>query len=126
MTGLVQTFRQLVVCRILLGIFEAGLLYESTDPYNMYCISLIASNSPSALASRCTLRSASVRVWTRDVLLTRNYSSVYTKQQLALRIGYLFVAAALAGACGARIYFLCFLYVLISLTSHLRASLRTE
>ncbi|KAF9507165.1 hypothetical protein BS47DRAFT_345145 [Hydnum rufescens UP504] len=58
LTGLVQTYHQLIVCRILLGIFEAGLF--------------------PGLAVYLTF--------------------FYTRQQLALRIGYLFVSAALAGA----------------------------
>ncbi|KAI9753604.1 MAG: hypothetical protein M4579_005068 [Chaenotheca gracillima] len=60
LTGVTQTYAQLIVCRLLLGAVEGGLF-------------------PS-MAVYLTL--------------------FYTKRELALRIGYLFVSSALAGACG--------------------------
>ncbi|KAI9791511.1 MAG: hypothetical protein M1816_003855 [Peltula sp. TS41687] len=60
LTGLTKNFGELVACRLLLGLFEAGLF--------------------PGLAMYLTF--------------------FYTKRELALRIGYLFVSAALAGACG--------------------------
>ncbi|KAM3421949.1 putative transporter [Cercospora zeina] len=60
LTGVVQSYAGLIVCRLLLGWVEGGLF-------------------PGAA-----------------VYLT----FFYTKHELALRIGYLFVSAALAGACG--------------------------
>lgn len=60
LTGVVQNFAGLVVCRFLLGIFEGGLFPGLTVYLTMF----------------------------------------YTKKELALRIGYLFVSSALAGACG--------------------------
>lgn len=60
LTGVTQNFAGLVTCRLLLGLFEAGLFPGMT----MYL------------------------------------TFFYTKRELALRIGYLFVSAALAGAFG--------------------------
>ncbi|CUS10395.1 unnamed protein product, partial [Tuber aestivum] len=60
LTGLVNSYRSLIACRLLLGAVEAGLFPGLT------------------------------------VYLT----FFYTRKELALRIGYLFVSAALAGACG--------------------------
>jgi sugar phosphate permease len=60
MTGLVQNYRGLLACRLLLGAVEAGL-FPGMAVYLTF---------------------------------------FYTKRELALRIGYLFVSAALAGACG--------------------------
>ncbi|PPJ59309.1 hypothetical protein CBER1_04233 [Cercospora berteroae] len=60
LTGVVQSYAGLIVCRLLLGLVEGGLF-------------------PGAA-----------------IYLT----FFYTKHELALRIGYLFVSAALAGACG--------------------------
>ena len=58
--GLVQNFGGLVSTRVLLGLFEGGLLPGLTVYLTMF----------------------------------------YTNKELALRIGYLFVSSALAGACG--------------------------
>jgi sugar phosphate permease len=58
--GLVNSFGALVACRVLLGVFEAGLF--------------------PGLVTYLTL--------------------FYSRKQLALRIGYLFASAAIAGACG--------------------------
>lgn len=58
--GLCQNFGGFVACRLLLGVFEAGLFPGLTIYLTMF----------------------------------------YTKHELALRVGYLFVSAALAGACG--------------------------
>ncbi|KAI5819378.1 major facilitator superfamily domain-containing protein [Pyronema omphalodes] len=60
LTGIVQSYAGLLVCRLLLGAVEAGLFPG----------------------------------------LTLYLTFFYTKTELALRIGYLFVSAALAGACG--------------------------
>jgi MFS family permease len=60
LTGFVQSYGSLIACRLLLGIFEAGLF--------------------PGLVTYLTL--------------------FYSRKQLALRIGYLFTSAALAGACG--------------------------
>ncbi|KAL1303255.1 hypothetical protein AAFC00_006669 [Neodothiora populina] len=60
LTGITQNFGGLVVCRLLLGLFEGGL-FPGLVVYLTY---------------------------------------FYTKQEFALRIGYLFVSAALAGAFG--------------------------
>lgn len=60
LSGLVQNFGSLVACRVLLGVFEAGLF--------------------PGLITYLTL--------------------FYSRKQLALRIGYLFTSAALAGAFG--------------------------
>lgn len=60
LTGLCNTYGQFLACRVLLGVFEAGLF--------------------PGLAMYLTF--------------------FYTKRELSLRIGYLFVSAALAGACG--------------------------
>jgi len=60
LSSLVHNFGALVACRVLLGVFEAGLF--------------------PGLVTYLTL--------------------FYSRKQLALRIGYLFTAAALAGACG--------------------------
>lgn len=60
LTGITQSFGGLVVCRLLLGVFEGGL-FPGLVVYLTY---------------------------------------FYTKQELALRVGYLFVSAALAGAFG--------------------------
>ncbi|KAF3229482.1 hypothetical protein TWF191_001204 [Orbilia oligospora] len=59
-TGLTQSYGGLLVCRLLLGIFEAGL-FPGLTVYLTF--------------------------W-------------YTRKEIALRIGYLFVSAAIAGACG--------------------------
>ncbi|KFY48886.1 hypothetical protein V495_00943 [Pseudogymnoascus sp. VKM F-4514 (FW-929)] len=60
LSGLVRSFGSLVACRLLLGIFEAGLF--------------------PGLITYLTL--------------------FYSRRQLAVRIGYLFTSAAVAGACG--------------------------
>lgn len=60
LTGIVQNFAGLVVCRLLLGLFEGGLFPGLTVYLTLF----------------------------------------YTKKEIALRIGYLFVSSALAGACG--------------------------
>ncbi|KAF2166219.1 hypothetical protein M409DRAFT_23411 [Zasmidium cellare ATCC 36951] len=60
LTGIVQSYSGLIVCRLLLGLVEGGL-FPGAAIYLTF--------------------------W-------------YTKHELALRIGYLFVSAALAGACG--------------------------
>lgn len=60
LTGIVQNYAGLLVCRLILGLLEGGLF-------------------PGAA-----------------IYLT----FFYTKHELALRVGYLFVSAALAGACG--------------------------
>ncbi|MCJ1428293.1 hypothetical protein MMC29_006202 [Sticta canariensis] len=60
LTGVVQSYGGLIVCRLLLGAVEGGLF--------------------PGLALYLTI--------------------FYTKQEIALRVGYLFVSAALAGACG--------------------------
>jgi len=60
LTGICQTYGGLIACRLVLGVFEAGLF--------------------PGLAVYLTL--------------------FYTKKELALRVGYLFVSAALSGACG--------------------------
>lgn len=60
LTGITQTYGELLACRILLGVFEAGLF-----PGFLTYLTLF-----------------------------------YNKKELALRVGYLFVAAALAGAVG--------------------------
>lgn len=60
LTGIVQNFAGLMVCRVLLGLLEGGLFPGLTVYLTLF----------------------------------------YTKKELALRIGYLFVASALAGACG--------------------------
>ena len=60
LTGIVQNFAGLVVCRLLLGLAESGLF--------------------PGLAIYLTL--------------------FYTKKEIALRVGYLFVSAAISGACG--------------------------
>ncbi|KAK6533989.1 hypothetical protein TWF281_005330 [Arthrobotrys megalospora] len=59
-TGLVQSYGGLIACRLLLGLFEAGL-FPGLTVYLTF--------------------------W-------------YTRKEIALRIGYLFVSAAIAGACG--------------------------
>jgi len=58
--GLIQSYAGLIVCRLLLGLLEGGLLPGLTVYLTLF----------------------------------------YTKKELALRIGYLFVSSALAGACG--------------------------
>ena len=58
--GLTQNFAGMVTCRVLLGVFEAGLFPGLTIYLTLF----------------------------------------YTRHELALRVGYLFVSAALAGACG--------------------------
>lgn len=60
MTGVVQNFAGLVTLRLLLGLFEGGLLPG----------------------------------------LTMYLTFFYTRNEIALRIGYLFVSSALSGACG--------------------------
>lgn len=60
LTGVVQSYGGLVVCRLLLGAVEGGLFPG----------------------------------------LTLYLTLFYTKREIALRVGYLFVSAALAGACG--------------------------
>ncbi|KAJ5217938.1 uncharacterized protein N7498_000037 [Penicillium cinerascens] len=60
LTGICQTYAQLLACRLLLGIFDAGLFPGLAIYLTMF----------------------------------------YTKKELGLRIGYLFVSAAIAGACG--------------------------
>ncbi|OBT68516.1 hypothetical protein VE03_02875 [Pseudogymnoascus sp. 23342-1-I1] len=60
LSGLVNNFGSLVACRLLLGVFEAGLF--------------------PGLITYLTL--------------------FYSRRQLAVRIGYLFTSAAIAGACG--------------------------
>ncbi|ELR07981.1 hypothetical protein VC83_00036 [Pseudogymnoascus destructans] len=60
LSGLVHSFGSLVACRVLLGVFEAGLF--------------------PGLITYLTL--------------------FYSRRQLAVRIGYLFTSAAVAGACG--------------------------
>jgi MFS family permease len=60
MTGLVNTYGQLLACRLLLGAFEAGLF----PGLNVYL------------------------------------TFFYSKHELALRVGYLFVSAAIAGGLG--------------------------
>ena len=65
LTGVVQNFAGLIVCRLFLGAVEGGLF--------------------PGLAVYLTF--------------------FYTKRELALRIGYLFVSAALAGACGGLLAF---------------------
>ncbi|KFY88214.1 hypothetical protein V500_06496 [Pseudogymnoascus sp. VKM F-4518 (FW-2643)] len=60
LSGLVRSFGSLVACRLLLGVFEAGLF--------------------PGLITYLTL--------------------FYSRRQLAVRIGYLFTSAAIAGACG--------------------------
>ncbi|KAF8311067.1 high-affinity nicotinic acid transporter-like protein [Clavulina sp. PMI_390] len=65
LTGLCHTYHQFIACRVLLGVFEAGLF--------------------PGLAMYLTF--------------------FYTKRELSLRIGYLFVSAALAGACGGLLAF---------------------
>jgi MFS family permease len=65
LTGIVKNFVGLVVCRLLMGALEAGLL-------------------PGLV-----------------IYLT----FFYTRKELAVRIGYLFVSAALAGACGGLLAF---------------------
>ncbi|KAH8817308.1 putative MFS transporter [Xylogone sp. PMI_703] len=60
LTGLVHSYGALIACRLLLGIFEAGLFPGLLTYLTMF----------------------------------------YTKKELALRVGYLFVSAALAGAVG--------------------------
>ncbi|RVD80425.1 uncharacterized protein DFL_008322 [Arthrobotrys flagrans] len=59
-TGLTQSYGGLIACRLLLGLFEAGL-FPGLTVYLTF--------------------------W-------------YTRKEIALRIGYLFVSAAIAGACG--------------------------
>ncbi|KAF3920262.1 hypothetical protein AA313_de0208292 [Arthrobotrys entomopaga] len=59
-TGLTQSYRELIACRLLLGFFEAGL-FPGLTVYLTF--------------------------W-------------YTRKEIALRIGYLFVSAAIAGATG--------------------------
>ncbi|KAF2798229.1 high-affinity nicotinic acid transporter-like protein [Melanomma pulvis-pyrius CBS 109.77] len=65
LTGLVQNFAGLVVCRLFLGAVEGGLFPGMAIYLTFF----------------------------------------YTKRELALRIGYLFVSAALAGACGGLLAF---------------------
>lgn len=65
LTGIVQNYAGLIICRLFLGAVEGGLF--------------------PGLAVYLTL--------------------FYTKRELALRIGYLFVSAALAGACGGLLAF---------------------
>ncbi|KAI5361202.1 Putative major facilitator superfamily, MFS transporter superfamily [Septoria linicola] len=60
LTGIVQSYAGLIVCRLLLGLVEGGLFPGCAIYLTFF----------------------------------------YTKHELALRIGYLFVSAALAGACG--------------------------
>lgn len=60
LTGIVHSYGALIACRLLLGIFEAGLFPGLVVYLTMF----------------------------------------YTKKELALRVGYLFVSAALAGAVG--------------------------
>lgn len=60
LTGLVQNYAGLIVCRLLLGALEAGLFPGMTIYLTMF----------------------------------------YTKRELALRVGYLFVSAAIAGSLG--------------------------
>lgn len=60
LTGIVQNFGGLIVCRLFLGLVEGGLFPGCAIYLTFF----------------------------------------YTKRELALRIGYLFVSAALAGACG--------------------------
>ena len=60
MTGLASSYGSLIACRLLLGVFEAGLF----PGLNVYL------------------------------------TFFYTKHELALRVGYLFVSAAVAGALG--------------------------
>jgi len=65
LTGIVQSYAGLIVCRLLLGAVEGGL-FPGMAVYLTF---------------------------------------FYTKRELALRIGYLFVSAALAGACGGLLAF---------------------
>jgi MFS family permease len=65
LTGIVQNYAGLIVCRLLLGAVEGGL-FPGMAVYLTF---------------------------------------FYTKRELALRIGYLFVSAALAGACGGLLAF---------------------
>jgi MFS family permease len=60
LTGIVQNFAGLVVCRLLMGLVEGGLFPGLTVYLTLF----------------------------------------YTKKEIALRIAYLFVSSALAGACG--------------------------
>lgn len=65
LTGIVQNYAGLIVCRLMLGAVEGGL-FPGMAVYLTF---------------------------------------FYTKRELALRIGYLFVSAALAGACGGLLAF---------------------
>ncbi|KAF2738306.1 MFS general substrate transporter [Polyplosphaeria fusca] len=65
LTGVVQNYAGLIVCRLLLGAVEGGLFPGMAIYLTFF----------------------------------------YTKRELALRIGYLFVSAALAGACGGLLAF---------------------
>jgi MFS family permease len=65
LTGIVQSYAGLIVCRLMLGAVEGGL-FPGMAVYLTF---------------------------------------FYTKRELALRIGYLFVSAALAGACGGLLAF---------------------
>lgn len=65
LTGIVQNYAGLIVCRLLLGALEGGLFPGMAIYLTFF----------------------------------------YTKRELALRIGYLFVSAALAGACGGLLAF---------------------
>lgn len=60
LTGVVQNYAGLLVCRLILGLLEGGLFPGCAIYLTFF----------------------------------------YTKHELALRVGYLFVSAALAGACG--------------------------
>lgn len=60
LTGVCQTYGGLIACRLILGLFEAGLFPGLAIYLTMF----------------------------------------YTKKEIALRVGYLFVSAALSGACG--------------------------
>jgi MFS family permease len=65
LTGLVQSYAGLIVCRLLLGLVEGGLFPGMTIYLTMF----------------------------------------YTKREIALRVGYLFVSAAIAGAFGGLLAF---------------------
>lgn len=77
LTGVVQSYGGLIACRLILGAVEGGLF---PGEYTDFRFKTSFTNRRIGMAIYLTF--------------------FYTKRELALRIGYLFVSAALAGAFG--------------------------
>lgn len=78
LTGVVQNYGGLIVCRLLLGALEAGLFPGMSNFFldKGQCKSNVGAG------------------------MTIYLTLFYTKRELALRVGYLFVSAAIAGSVG--------------------------